>query len=48
MTPISIRFPPAMMDAIRALQAKRLDSPELGAIVRELCAKALAAEQDSN
>ena len=47
MVPISIRFPPAMMEAIRKLQAERLDSPELGAIVRELLAKALTAEQNS-
>lgn len=43
MTPIAIRFPPAMLEAIEAIQAERLDAPEKAAVVRELVAEALAA-----
>jgi hypothetical protein len=45
MTPIPVRFPQAMIEAIEAIQVERMDRPEKGAIIRELVAEALAARK---
>jgi hypothetical protein len=45
MTPIPVRFPPAMLDAINAIRAERMDAPDKGQVIRELVAEALAARQ---
>lgn len=41
MQPVTVRFPPAMMAEIEAIQAARADEPEKGQIIRELVAMAL-------
>ena len=43
MTPIPVRFPDEMIEAIEAIQAERMDRPEKAAIIRELVAEALSA-----
>jgi hypothetical protein len=43
MTPIPVRFPPAMVEAINAIRAERMDAPDKGQVIRELVAEALAA-----
>ena len=43
LSPITIRFPRAMLEAISAIQASRMDEPERGQVVRELVAEALQA-----
>lgn len=43
LSPITIRFPTPMMQQIEEIMAARLDSPDKGAIVRELVAEALDA-----
>lgn len=45
MTPIPVRFPTEMIEAIEAIQAQRMDRPEKSAIIRELVAEALAARE---
>lgn len=45
MTPIAIRFPSAMVEAIEAIQAARMDRPEKSAVVRELVAEAIEARK---
>lgn len=41
LSPITVRFPSAMMREIEAIQAKRLDAPDKGQIIRELVAAGL-------
>jgi hypothetical protein len=43
LTPIPVRFPLAMVEAIEAIQAERMDQPDKSAIIRELVAEALQA-----
>ena len=43
MTPIPVRFPKPMMDAIEAIMAERMDAPEKARVIRELVAEALEA-----
>jgi hypothetical protein len=43
MTPIPVRFPEAMIEAIEAIRAERMDAPDKGAVIRELVAEALLA-----
>jgi hypothetical protein len=43
LTPIPVRFPPAMIEAIEAIRAERMDAPDKAAVIRELVAEALAA-----
>lgn len=43
MTPIAVRFPPAMREQLERIKAERMDGPEISAIVRELVAEALQA-----
>lgn len=45
MTPIPVRFPEEMIEAIEAIQAKRMDRPEKSAVIRELVAEALTARK---
>jgi Arc/MetJ-type ribon-helix-helix transcriptional regulator len=45
MTPIPVRFPEQMIEAIEAIQAERMDRPDKSAVIRELVAEALAARQ---
>lgn len=42
MNPITVRFPPAMMNEIEALISERLDQPDKGQVIRELVAKGIA------
>jgi hypothetical protein len=43
MTPIPVRFPEKMIEAIETIQAERMDRPDKSAVIRELVADALAA-----
>jgi hypothetical protein len=43
LTPIPVRFPLQMVEAIEAIQAERMDQPDKSAIIRELVAEALQA-----
>ena len=43
MTPIPVRFPAQMMEAIEAIQAERMDQPDKSAVIREPVAEALQA-----
>jgi hypothetical protein len=43
MRPIPVRFPEAMIEAIDAIRAARMDAPDKGQVIRELVAEALAA-----
>jgi hypothetical protein len=45
MTPIPVRFPEQMIEAIEAIQAERMDRPDKSAVIRELVAEALAARK---
>ncbi|HIE69270.1 MAG TPA: ribbon-helix-helix protein, CopG family [Planctomycetes bacterium] len=40
--PITLRLPPAMLQAIDELASSRLDQPDRSALIRELLAEALA------
>ena len=42
-TPLALRFPDEMLEAIDAIAAGRLDRPDRSAVIRELVAEALMA-----
>lgn len=43
LSPITVRFPRPMMEAIEAIMVDRMDQPDKGQVIRELVAEALAA-----
>ena len=42
-TPIALRFPVEMLEAIDAIADSRMDHPDRSAVIRELVAEALTA-----
>lgn len=43
LSPVMVRFPQEMLDAIDAIIADRMDKPDRSSMIRELIAEALAA-----
>lgn len=41
LSPITVRFPLAMMREIESIQQTRMDGPDKGQVIRELVAKGL-------
>jgi hypothetical protein len=45
MVQLAIRFPKRMIDAIDAIRASRLDSPDRAVVIREMLAKGLSRSE---
>lgn len=45
MAPITVRFPPAMVDEIRKIQSGSMSRPTQGQIIRDLVALALVEQK---
>lgn len=42
---VPVRLPPALLEAIDALSASRLDAPDRSSVIRELLAEAITARR---